>query len=365
MEIVIDKSDWNLVKLGDVAFEYSKRISNPSESEFDRFVGSNNIAQWDFRVKTWDSTNSVTSAMKLFEPNDYLLVRRSLYASDFRERAPRANFSGVCSGDILTIKENLQYIADGYLIGVLNSLSLWKFIVANASGSITRRIKWKDLSNFEFLLPPKEQQIELTKMVWSIQQVIDKEQAMLEKTNDLLCSIYKKFRNNKDGWTKLKIKDLMTFNYGKSLNGPDRIEGEYSVVSSSGIQGTHNVYICDGPGIVVGRKGNVGEVTWVDGNFWVIDTAYYITIKEEYLSIPLKFFYYLLQSANLKKLSVATAVPGLNRDDAILTNVFLPSEKEIEEYLLYFESISNQIVHIKNKIKSSKALKKSLIIQAF
>ena len=63
MEFKIDKSNWKKVRLGDVAIEYSKRINNPSESEFDRFVGSSNIGQWDFRVQSWESTDSVTSAM--------------------------------------------------------------------------------------------------------------------------------------------------------------------------------------------------------------------------------------------------------------------------------------------------------------
>ncbi len=181
MNLRIDKSKWEKVCLGDVAFEYSKRINNPSESEYERFVGSSNIGQWDFRVKSWESTESVTSAMKEFEPNDYLLVRRSLYASDFRERAPRAHFHGVCSGDILTIKENPEYIADGFLIGIFNSPDLWKYVVANASGSITRRIKWKDLSNYEFLLPPKEQQAQLAELLWTMDEVIEKEMAVFDR----------------------------------------------------------------------------------------------------------------------------------------------------------------------------------------
>ena len=116
MEIKIDKSKWKKVRLGQVATERSKRVNNPSESGLERFVGNSNIGQWDFRIKSWESTGSVTSAMKLFEPKDYLLVRRSLYASDFRERAPRADFAGVCSGDILTIRENPDFVADGFLI---------------------------------------------------------------------------------------------------------------------------------------------------------------------------------------------------------------------------------------------------------
>src|SRR5205809_4148867 len=115
----LDKSKWQKVKLGDVAFEYSKRVDKPNESGFDRFVGSANIERFDFRIKTWESTNDVGSSMKQFQSGDYLLVRRSLYASDFRERSPRADFDGICSGDILTIQENPNMIADGFLIGVL------------------------------------------------------------------------------------------------------------------------------------------------------------------------------------------------------------------------------------------------------
>ena len=78
----------------------------------------------------------VTSAQKEFKSGDYLLVRRSLYGSDFRERAPRADFSGCCSADILTIRENPEFISDGYLIYVLYSRRLWDFIVSNSSGGV-------------------------------------------------------------------------------------------------------------------------------------------------------------------------------------------------------------------------------------
>lgn len=167
----LDKSTWELVRLGDVATEYSARENDPSQSEYDRFVGSANIGQWDFRVRSWESTASVTSAMKRFQAGDYLLVRRSLYASDFRERAPRADFAGVCSGDILTIRENPDRIAEGFLIGVLNSPALWQYIVANGSGSITRRIKWRELAEYQFRLPPRAQQVRLAELLWAADAV--------------------------------------------------------------------------------------------------------------------------------------------------------------------------------------------------
>ena len=46
---LFDKSSWVKVRLGDVASEYSERIDNPSESEFEDFIGSNCIDQYRHR----------------------------------------------------------------------------------------------------------------------------------------------------------------------------------------------------------------------------------------------------------------------------------------------------------------------------
>ena len=201
MKIKIDKSKWRKVHLGDVATEYSKRINNPSESEFERFVGSSNIEQWDFRINSWETTDSVTSAMKLFEPNDYLLVRRSLYASDFRERAPRAFFGGVCSGDILTIRENGEKIETGFLIAILNNPT-----------------KWKDLSNYEFLLPPKNEQSELANFLWESERLITKERELVEKLEVCKKSILKELESVEQG-DRVKVGELIDIENGFAYSG--------------------------------------------------------------------------------------------------------------------------------------------------
>lgn len=164
---------WSKVTLGDVAIEYSVRVKNPAESEYKRFVGSNHIGRFELAVSNWGSTSEVTSAMKVFQPGDYLLVRRSLYASDFRERAARADFEGVCSGDILTIREKENVIAQGFLSAVLNTPEIWAYIVAHATGSITRRIKWRQLQEYEFALPPLEEQRRIAELLRSAMKVIE------------------------------------------------------------------------------------------------------------------------------------------------------------------------------------------------
>src|SRR5262245_37821560 len=121
----INREGWKQVTLSEVALEYSKRVDNPSTSGFDKFIGSEDIGRFDYTIKSWQSTQDIISTMKQFEIGDYLLVRRSLYGSDFRERAPKANTEGVCSSDILTIKEKKDKIADGFLYCILNSKGLW------------------------------------------------------------------------------------------------------------------------------------------------------------------------------------------------------------------------------------------------
>lgn len=183
-----NKIGWQRVKLGTVASEYSVRIANPSESQYDFYIGSDCIGRFDFTINKRSDAKTITSAQKEFKTGDYLLVRRSLYGSDFRERAPRADFDGCCSADILTIRENPKFIYNGYLLFVLYSKELWDFIVANSSGGLTRRIKWKQLAEFEFSLPPLEEQKRLSEKLWAAYEVKQSYLNMIAATDEMVKS---------------------------------------------------------------------------------------------------------------------------------------------------------------------------------
>ena len=183
-----DKSNWKRVKLSDVAEEYSVRIDNPSESEFDFFIGSDCIGQYDFRIHKRSDASTITSTQKGFSAGDYLLVRRSLYGSDFRERAPRADFDGVCSADIITIREKEGVIADGFLIYVLYQKKLWDFIISNSNGGLTRRIKWKQLAEYEFDLPSIEEQKIIAEKLWAAYRLKESYKKLLTATEEMVKS---------------------------------------------------------------------------------------------------------------------------------------------------------------------------------
>jgi type I restriction enzyme S subunit len=125
------------------------------------------------------------------------------------------------------------------------------------------------------------------------------------------------FGNIPEGWELKKLHDILELNYGRALKKENRRDGPYPVYGSGGAVGTHDTSLVKGPGIIVGRKGNVGSVFWSDQDFYVIDTAYFVTSN-----LPLRFLYYLLPTLNF--INSDAAVPGLSRSQAYSLDALLP-----------------------------------------
>lgn len=118
------------------------------------------------------------------------------------------------------------------------------------------------------------------------------------------------------------VGDILELSYGKALKESDRDAGDVPVVGSGGVVGGHSTGITDAPTIVVGRKGSIGSVTWVDGPAWPIDTAYFVKPKRE--DLDRRWAYWMLRSLRMETMNKSAAVPGLNREDVYRLDVTLP-----------------------------------------
>lgn len=126
-------------------------------------------------------------------------------------------------------------------------------------------------------------------------------------------------------YPKVPLGTLLELKYGAALPDISRSGVGYPVFGSNGVVGRHSSYWVEGPGIVVGRKGSMGQVCWSDEPFWPIDTAYYVAPKGH---DSLRWLYWLLSSLNLKSLDAATGVPGLDRNDVYTVGVYRPESAE-------------------------------------
>lgn len=172
----LDKTSWKPTKVGDLAKDISKRVDNPGESEYDRFVGLGNFVSGDIKIKTWETTENLASSAKAFKSGDILFARRNAYL----RRASLVDFDGCCSGDAFVLRENHDKVVPGFLAFLMNSNALWDYANSNAAGTMSKRVKWRDLAEYEFLLPPKDQQTQLAKLLWAMDDVIEREKEVLD-----------------------------------------------------------------------------------------------------------------------------------------------------------------------------------------
>jgi type I restriction enzyme, S subunit len=126
------------------------------------------------------------------------------------------------------------------------------------------------------------------------------------------------------GWEVKTLGEVIELAYGKPLKAEDRKNGLVCVYGANGPVGWHDEKLVSGPGIVVGRKGNPGVVTWAHGDFYPIDTTFYVEPIGPCRS--LYFFFYALSLHNLANLSADSAVPGLNRNHAYMSKQVIPSQ---------------------------------------
>ncbi|EAB8291638.1 restriction endonuclease subunit S [Salmonella enterica subsp. enterica] len=150
-------------------------------------------------------------------------------------------------------------------------------------------------------------------------------------------------------WKVVRLSDIATLNYGKSLKKTQRINGLYPVYGSGGVTGCHDEYIVTGPGVIIGRKGSIGTVYWEDNHFFPIDTVYYVLNDK---NTPLVYLYYLLRTLNLHNMNTDAAVPGLNRDNAYRLEVIKPP-KDILECFSKYAAIFREDIYINNNLNKT------------
>ena len=374
-----DRSQWKRVRLSDVAEEYAERSDDPSASDYEWYIGSDCIDGFAFRISRKQLAEKIHSAQKLFKAGDYLLVRRSLYGSDFRERAPRADFDGICSADILTIREKPGTIVDGYLIAVLYSKQLWKFIVSNSTGSLTRRIKWNQLKDFEFDLPPVEFQKYMVDLLWAIERSKDAYKALIEKSDELVKSQFIELigdpYTNPFGWEMKTIGDVCkivggsqpprsTFiyepkeGYVRLIQIRDYKTNKYITY----IPATSTKKFCDEEDIMIGRYGPpiFQVLKGLKGAYNVaLMKAIPIGIDREFLRSYLsrdELLHYL------ERFSQRTAgQDGIDMNELRNYPCPVPPVSKQKEYVSFVEQIDKSKLEAKQALESLDAMQKSLM----
>ena len=112
-------------------------------------------------------------------------------------------------------------------------------------------------------------------------------------------------------WRTTRLGDVLTLKRGHDLPESQRQGGEVPVVSSSGITGHHSQPKAKAPGVVTGRYGTLGEVFYIEEDYWPLNTALYVI---DFKGNRPQFVAYFLESVLRNYQSDKAAVPGVNRN---------------------------------------------------
>ena len=144
---------------------------------------------------------------------------------------------------------------------------------------------------------------------------------------------------------------VVTFQRGYDLPLKDRKEGPYPIIMSNGIGGNHNEFKVKGPGITIGRSGNLGQPFYTEKDYWPHNTTLYVKKFEN--SNP-KFMYYFLKRLKLNRFNAGSAVPTLNRNHIHPILIIIP--RKIEEQKAIAKNLSDLDLKIELLQKQNKTL---------
>lgn len=307
-------SEWRDVTLGDVC-ELKRGYDLPNAS---RGAGSVPVISSSGRTGSHDEakveapgvvTGRYGTLGRVFlVTEDFWPLNTALYVRDFKGNDP-------------------QFVA-----ALLRSLDLARYDGAAAVPGLNRN----HLHTLPVRLPSLPVQATIAQIARAFDDLIENNRRRVEVLEQMARAIYRewfvefRYPGHEDvrivdsalgpipeGWDGSTVGDALELKYGKALKAAARRGGSVAVVSSAGVVGWHDEALIDGPAIVIGRKGNVGSVHWVDGPCWPIDTAYFVETD-----LPLRFV--AEQLLRTEFTNSHAAVPGLSREGAYARPFVIP-----------------------------------------
>ena len=232
----------------------------------------------------------------------------------------------------------------------LQTIDFKRFDVGNSNPTLNRN----HIHDLPTLIPPAETQSHIANILSAYDDLIENNRRRMALLEDAARHLYREWfvrlrfpghehtrvtNGVPEAWQRQTLGEYATLQYGKALKSEDRAEGPVTVYGSSGIIGLHDKALVIAPGIVVGRKGNVGSVFWSANDFWPIDTVFFIDAERSDL-----WLYYALKHMHF--MSTDVAVPGLNRDFAYSRLLVVPARRIFREFLDAVEPMHEQITKL-------------------
>lgn len=164
------KPGWSRVKFGDVVRLSKARSQDPLADGIERYVGLEHLEPGDLRIRSWGNVADGVTFTSIFQPGQVLFGKRRAY----QRKVAVADFSGVCSGDIyVLVTKDAQVLLPELLPFICQTDAFFDHAVGTSAGSLSPRTNWTSLADFEFALPPMDEQRRTLELLLAIEDEFD------------------------------------------------------------------------------------------------------------------------------------------------------------------------------------------------
>lgn len=229
-----------------------------------------------------------------------------------------------------------------------------------------------DIFDFPILIPPLSEQQRIVAILDEAFAAIAKAKANAEQNLKNARELFESyiqaiFENKGEDWEEKRFDEVCVLQRGFDLPTHLRKEGEYPLVSSNGITDRIDVWKVKAPGVATGRSGTIGNVHFIEEDYWPLNTSLYI---KQFHGNSEKCIYYFLKQFDLSKYSTGAGVPTLNRNNVHSERVWFP--RSTKEQKIMVQKLDVVLAETKKletiyqkKLKDLKELKKSILQKAF
>ena len=317
-----------MVKFGEIAREVRTVWKEMREGV--PVVGLEHIVPGEMELKKYDLPEENTFTKK-FCKGQVLFGRRRAY----QKKATVATFDGICSGDITVIEPIPGMVVPELLPFIVANDRFFDHAIQGSAGSLSPRVKWEHMANYEFELPTLGEQKVLSNKLWAAYRLKEAYQRLLNATDEMEKSQFlEMFGNPQTCSSGVVGKDVFEFASGKALTKENlNPEYEYNCYGGNGVTGKSNDYLVEASTIVIGRVGEYcGGIHLTNPYSWITDNAIYL--KKYDSRYELEFIEYLFKAMDFHRFASESGQPKITQSPLIESVYPLPSKDEQIAFLI-------------------------------
>ena len=376
------------VFLGDVAVE--RRETCKGSKDGYPIVGLEHLTPEEITLTAWneDSENTFT---KMFRKGDILFGRRRAYL----KKAAVAPFDGICSGDITVIQAKPDRILPELLPFIIQNDALFDFAVGKSAGSLSPRVKWEYLKNYEFELPEMDKQRELAGLLWAMDATRKSYQRLITATDELVksqffgefeakrqsfntCSLIAACKNDDDikcGPFGTQLKQSEYTEEGIPVWGIPQVNAAFSIPADTYVSAEKalqlSTFLIQSDDIAMSRKGNIGQCALYPADYTpgIIASDVLRIRPDKTKLLPSFLMYQLHYSSNvvnqIEMVGNGQIMKGINVTKLKNITIYIPPMELQEQFAAFVRQSDKSKFELEQALSELTATYKRIITETF